>query len=57
MIRIRTLDGYFLLEDYERALTLLEKPLPDMEGADHANAINKIKAHLALQKGKQEGIH
>jgi len=28
-----------------------------MEGADHANAINKIKAHLALQKGnKPEAI-
>lgn len=57
MIRGRALDGYFVLEDYERALTLLEKPLPEMEGADHANAINKIKAHLALQKGnKKEAI-
>ena len=57
MIRVRTLDSYFILEDYERALVLLEKPLPDMEGADHANIINKIKAHLALQKGnKKEAI-
>lgn len=57
IIRTRALDGYFLLGDYERALTLLEKPLPDMEGDDHANAINKIKAHLALQKGnKKEAI-
>jgi len=57
IIRARALDGYFLLGDYERALALIEKPLPDMEGADHANAINKIKAHLALQKGnKKEAI-
>lgn len=57
MIRACALDGYFLLEDYDRALKLLEKPLPDMKGADHANAINKIKAHLALQKGdKAEAV-
>lgn len=57
IIRALALDGYFLLEDYERALALLEKPLPDMEGADHANAINKIKAHADLQKGnKKEAI-
>jgi len=57
IIRACALDGYFLMEDYERALVLLEKPLPDMKGADHANAINKIKAHLALQKGdKKEAI-
>ncbi|MFA5044011.1 MAG: hypothetical protein WC381_09490 [Kiritimatiellia bacterium] len=57
MIRACALDGYFLLEDYDRALKLLEKPFPDMKGADQANAINKIKAHLALQKGnKAEAI-
>lgn len=53
MIRAYALDGYFLLEDYDRALILLEKPLSYMEGADHAIAINKIKAHLALQKGNK----
>ncbi|MCX6992144.1 MAG: hypothetical protein NT011_03265 [Kiritimatiellaeota bacterium] len=57
LIRARAMDGYFLLEDYERVLVLLEKPLPDMEGDDQANAINKIKAHLALQKGnKKEAV-
>lgn len=57
IIRAYALDGYVILEDYERALAVLDKPLPEMKGADHANAVNKIKAHLALQKGnKKEAV-
>ncbi|MBU0716360.1 MAG: hypothetical protein KJ964_13475 [Verrucomicrobia bacterium] len=53
MLRVYAINSCIILEDYERTLQLLEKPLPDMEGTDHANAVNKIKAHLALQKGNK----
>jgi hypothetical protein len=57
IIRACAVDGYFLLEDYARALTLLKEPLPSMKPPAHQIAINKIKAHLALQKGnKPEAI-
>jgi len=57
MFRGCALDGYCILGDYERALQVIEKPLPRMDPAEQAIAVNKIKAHLALQKGnKQEAV-
>lgn len=40
-------------EDYAQALKMLEKPLPNMKPPEQQIAINKIKAHLALQKGNK----
>ncbi|MDP2989385.1 MAG: hypothetical protein Q8O57_02335, partial [Kiritimatiellota bacterium] len=58
MIRTCSFDGYFLLENYERALMLLEEPLPNMKPSAQQIAVNKIKAHLALQKGnKPEAVN
>ena len=50
-IKIRVLDGCFLTQDYDRALTLLESRIPGADRTDawHATAIVKVKAHRALQ--------
>ncbi|MBU4200291.1 MAG: hypothetical protein KKE37_08695 [Verrucomicrobia bacterium] len=54
---ITTSEGYFMLENYERALKLMEDSVAIMERPEQEIIVNKIKAHLALQKGnKQEAI-
>lgn len=53
LLRPLALNNYFLLEDFEGALKLLKEPLPEMDAKQHEIAINKLKAHLALQKGNK----
>ena len=56
-LRLMSVEGYFVLKDYERALQLLAEPLAMMTRTEQDNAVNKMKAHLALQKGnKPEAI-
>jgi tetratricopeptide (TPR) repeat protein len=43
------LDGCFVVEDYDRALKLLETGIADRDESWHAMAITKVKAHKALQ--------
>lgn len=43
------LDGCFVVEDYDRALKLLEKGIADRDENWHAMATTKVKAHKALQ--------
>ena len=50
-------ESCFILADYEKALALLAKPCSSLNVDQQDIFINKIKAHLALQKGnKQEAI-
>lgn len=50
-------EHYFLLEDYERSLQIMDQPLPHLSSEQRDVFVNKIKAHLALQKGdKKEAI-
>ena len=49
------LDASFLLNDYERALSILEKGFKDREEDWHKIAIVKVKAHIALQKNDTDG--
>ncbi|MEI6211662.1 MAG: hypothetical protein WCR06_08555 [bacterium] len=51
-IKVKVLDGCFIMQDYDRALTILESriPGPDRDDLWHATSITKIKAHRALQK-------
>ena len=44
-------DGSFLVKDYATAVKILEEGLPDRDEAWHAMAINKLKAHEALDSG------
>lgn len=46
------LDASFLIEDYDRALKILEKGVAERDAAWHKMAITKVKAHKAL-KDKQ----
>ena len=48
-LRSYQLDSCFLIEDYTRALAILEKGLPERDEAWHKMAIMKVKAHKALQ--------
>ncbi|MFZ4394384.1 MAG: hypothetical protein ACOYOU_02015 [Kiritimatiellia bacterium] len=53
-IKVKVLDGCFLMQDYDRALLILESriPGPDRDDLWHATSISKIKAHRALQKNE-----
>lgn len=53
-LRSYQLDSCFLIEDYARALTILEKGLPERDEAWHKMAIMKVKAHKALQEKKYD---
>ena len=53
MLRVYAFNSCMILEDYARALQLLEEPFPNMEPPDQQIAVNKVKAHLALQKGNK----
>jgi tetratricopeptide (TPR) repeat protein len=53
-VRTMALDGSFITEDYARSLKILEGGIPERDKAWHEMAINKAKAHLALQAGKHK---
>jgi len=56
-VRMLALDGTFMIEDYAQSLKIIEEGVPGREKEWHDMAINKIKAHLALQAGrKQEAV-
>lgn len=48
------LDAAFLLEDYERSIAILEEGIPGYDGAWHAMALNKLRAHLAVREGRTD---
>ncbi|MFH1969601.1 MAG: hypothetical protein ABIJ53_04705 [Verrucomicrobiota bacterium] len=53
ILRVYVFNSCIILEDYARALQLLEEPFPNMKPPEQQIAVNKIKAHLALQKGNK----
>ncbi len=53
-LRSYQLDSCFLIEDYTRALAILEKGLPERDRAWHEMAIVKVKAHKALHEKKYD---
>ncbi|MFH1477773.1 MAG: hypothetical protein ABIH24_09850 [Verrucomicrobiota bacterium] len=53
MLQIYISNNCIILEDYERALQMLEAPFPGMDPPAQQIAVNKMKAHLALQKGNK----
>ncbi|MDD5677688.1 MAG: hypothetical protein PHW60_06800 [Kiritimatiellae bacterium] len=57
MFRVYTFDSCIILGEYERALKMLEEPMANMKPSTQQIAVNKVKAHLALQKGdKKEAV-
>ncbi len=58
-VKIKVLDGCFLVQDYDRALTMLESriPGPGRNEQWHKTAIVKVKAHRALlRKEPREAV-
>lgn len=53
-IKVKVLDGCFLVQDYDRALTMLEARIPGTGRTEqwHETAIIKVKAHRALQRNE-----
>jgi len=47
-------DGSFLMKDYDRALALLEESMPNRDSAWRAMAVNKLKAHRAMDLGQTD---
>lgn len=53
-LRMLMLDASFLLEDYDRALALVEEGIPGRDEEWQAMALNKISAHKALKENRPE---
>ena len=53
IFQVYAFNDCMILEEYERALQMLEEPLPNMKSSAQQIAVNKVKAHLALQKGNK----
>ncbi len=51
-LTLRLLDCAFLLENYDLAIAMLEKGIPNRSEEWHATTLPKIQAHQALAKGK-----
>lgn len=54
-LRSYQLDASFIVEDYPRALAILEKGVADHDEAWHKMAIVKVKAHKALKEKDYDG--
>ncbi len=52
--KVKILDGCFLLQDFNRALTILEGRIPGSNRTEewHVMAITKVKAHRALKQNQ-----
>jgi len=53
-MKLKLLDGAFIVEDYDLVLTMLERGVPDKPKEWHAMSIPKVKAHRALVHKKTE---
>jgi tetratricopeptide (TPR) repeat protein len=53
-MRTMMLDGSFILEDYARSVKIIEQGIEGRDEAWHGMALNKVKAHLALQQGNHK---
>lgn len=51
-VTMRMLDSAFLLEDYDRAIEMLEKGIPGRDKAWHDTTLPKVKAHRAMAQNK-----
>ena len=56
-MKVKLLDGAFIVEDYDLVLTMLERGIPEKPKEWHDMSIPKVKAHRALiQDNTQEAI-
>jgi len=53
-MKLKRLDGAFIVEDYDLVLTMLEQGIPDKPKEWHEMSTPKVKAHRALVQDKKE---
>ena len=51
-IKVKVLDGAFIIENYDLAVTMLEKGIPGKDKVWHDMSIPKVKAHRAMAKNQ-----
>ena len=51
-VKVKVLDGAFIIENYDLAVTLLEKGIPGKDKVWHDMSIPKVKAHRAMAKNQ-----
>jgi tetratricopeptide (TPR) repeat protein len=51
-LKVRILDGAFIVEDYDLAVSMLEQGIPDKDELWHAMSIPKVKAHRAQARNQ-----
>lgn len=52
VVKVRLLDGAFIVENYDLAVEMLEKGIPGKDQQWHEMSIPKVKAHRALAKNQ-----
>lgn len=52
VVKVRLLDGAFIVENYDLAVDMLEKGIPGKDQQWHDMSIPKVKAHRALAKNQ-----
>lgn len=56
-IKVKVLDGAFIVEDFDLAVQMLEKGIPGKDKAWHDMSLPKVKAHRAMaQKKPREAV-
>lgn len=51
-VKIKILDGAFITDNFDQAIQMLEKGIPDKDKAWHDLSISKVKAHRAMAQNK-----
>ncbi len=51
-LKVKILDGAFIVEDFDLAVSMLEQGIPGKDEAWHAMSLPKVKAHRAQADGK-----
>ena len=51
-VKVKVLDGAFIIENYDLAVTLLENGIPGKDKVWHDMSIPKVKAHRAMAKNQ-----
>jgi hypothetical protein len=51
-VKVKVLDGAFITEDYDLAVSMLEKGIPGKDKAWHDMSLPKVKAHRAMARNQ-----
>ena len=54
IVIVKLLDGAFILDDYPKAISMLEKGIPDKDKEWHEMTLPKVRAHYSLKRAENE---